>query len=997
MRSNYVLGDVAPRTSGYRNDRPGSSGSTRFPRNANHPRESHAFTSWRGQEQSVRVPQKYSPKELLAILRMSPVDAFLEILDTEELFINTTVDDAKSYELTVILINLIGKLHESPLMHHLQDFIRLIFGNNTIFRDDILNYVRYAVDLEENAKPNNIHQADDVWMSLETFCSYGKNFKGTTNCWAYFTRNICRILDGKTQETLVNKYGVFLEIQKELENNYFYAETIYASAKDLEKTLEYTIPKQENGKLHDIKEYIDFQVQYLRSFFLDDLKEAVEEHRKRGSVEEDKIFIINENGTVVFPRVQIREPIKVNNNKRSYFELDLLPHLRNASELPKEVQCTLEKSKSMFMRSPLLFLSATGTFSDIIVVQAPAGANGLDTDENYKGLIYVDILRMENMNESILDKDLVLVNVLNAFESQIHSLKAFENISTATLPMRDYLIDCKASTVVPEMDELFAKTYGNEELERLEHLGLNTKQLEAFKVAHTNQFTLIQGPAGTGKSVVTMKIIESLLKNTSERIVVITYSIPSLDTFLLKCSELTDEISRIGYYSMDEKVRAMELRDTTINDPRWHRLNSKAYKEMMIAKGNFSEAMKVSKVHDSSNFIEKEFNKLRHAKSKNWEMNVLRMYLKSQHSRIIGFTTTGTAKYHQLLELLRPSIVIIEEAAILPESHLITSLTKYTKQVILVGDHFQKSHILELSFPWLPPDDTLLFDRLMKNDINNIRLNEQYRMHPEISDLMRKTYYDDLIDGENVKTFEPIRGIDGQNIFCINLSNVKDSFFHEYVNSKKSKEIKEDDESSDDDDDERTRENNSQVLYFCIGLVIYLQHQGYKPQEVVILTSDGTLDKIKPLLRKMENTFPQLNEVKLTSNYYFRGQECRIVILCLTKDLRFLTSGPHCASTLLTRAKEGLFIVENTLKFLEEKEDEPYWKKVRSVLEEKGLISSGLPVKCEKHAEKMNVSSFWQFLKLAKYCCPIGEKQPGTTPDHPCVDNIDKVELGDEE
>ena len=62
-------------------------------------------------------------------------------------------------------------------------------------------------------------------------------------------------------------------------------------------------------------------------------------------------------------------------------------------------------------------------------------------------------------------------------------------------------------------------------------------------------------------------------------------------------------------------------------------------------------------------------------------------FLKSQH--VIAMTTTGRAKYSQFLSGIEFPIVIVEEAAEVFEAHILTSLTKNTQQVILIGDHEQ--------------------------------------------------------------------------------------------------------------------------------------------------------------------------------------------------------------------------------------------------------------------------------------------------------------------
>ena len=58
-------------------------------------------------------------------------------------------------------------------------------------------------------------------------------------------------------------------------------------------------------------------------------------------------------------------------------------------------------------------------------------------------------------------------------------------------------------------------------------------------------------------------------------------------------------------------------------------------------------------------------------------------------ARLIGATTSGAAKFHDLIEYASADVVIVEEAGEILEAHVLTSLTASTKQLILIGDHLQ--------------------------------------------------------------------------------------------------------------------------------------------------------------------------------------------------------------------------------------------------------------------------------------------------------------------
>jgi hypothetical protein len=54
---------------------------------------------------------------------------------------------------------------------------------------------------------------------------------------------------------------------------------------------------------------------------------------------------------------------------------------------------------------------------------------------------------------------------------------------------------------------------------------------------------------------------------------------------------------------------------------------------------------------------------------------------------IIAMTTTGAAKYKNILKNVNSKIMVVEEAAEILESHVFTSINNNIEQLILIGDH----------------------------------------------------------------------------------------------------------------------------------------------------------------------------------------------------------------------------------------------------------------------------------------------------------------------
>ena len=60
-----------------------------------------------------------------------------------------------------------------------------------------------------------------------------------------------------------------------------------------------------------------------------------------------------------------------------------------------------------------------------------------------------------------------------------------------------------------------------------------------------------------------------------------------------------------------------------------------------------------------------------------------------QSAKAVGMTTNGGARLHSNLKKLKPTIVIMEEAAEVLEAHIVASLTKSCQHLILIRDHQQ--------------------------------------------------------------------------------------------------------------------------------------------------------------------------------------------------------------------------------------------------------------------------------------------------------------------
>jgi hypothetical protein len=139
--------------------------------------------------------------------------------------------------------------------------------------------------------------------------------------------------------------------------------------------------------------------------------------------------------------------------------------------------------------------------------------------------------------------------------------------------------------------------------------------------------------------------------------------------------------------------------------------------------------------------------------------------------RVIGCTTSGAAIHKALLDDAAAGVVLVEEAGEILESHVLTSLSKSTKHLILIGDHKQLRPKLE-SFPLSVEAghghdfNRSLFERLVTSSpgFPYASLQVQHRMRPEISALVKPTY-PHLQDHESVLRHPKVRGVVDNVVF----------------------------------------------------------------------------------------------------------------------------------------------------------------------------------------------------------------------------------------
>lgn len=301
-----------------------------------------------------------------------------------------------------------------------------------------------------------------------------------------------------------------------------------------------------------------------------------------------------------------------------------------------------------------------------------------------------------------------------------------------------------------------------------------------------------------------------------------------------------------------------------------------------------------------------------------------------QGADVIGFTTTGCAMNQSLLRSLRPSVLVVEEAAEVLEAQLLACMTDSLQQIVLIGDHYQlKPKVDTFLYEKVNHLNVSMFERLAAR-MKPIRLVEQRRMHPHISALVRPFY-----DGQPIEDHESVLtrsfiDASGHLHKSSNIPGLGDTnlflWDHQHPEEKAPHSLS---------------KINRLELVMCVRLVEHLLSEGVHARSITVITPYlGQCRALRNAFRL--RTSHQLRDVRVSTVDLFQGDENDIVILSMVRT-SVLTEFLRMRNRMIvacSRARFAYIIVGNS-KLLEQS---PHWAEVLAMLRSRSAISTHLPV-----------------------------------------------------
>ncbi|GKZ32257.1 hypothetical protein AbraIFM66950_001537 [Aspergillus brasiliensis] len=258
-------------------------------------------------------------------------------------------------------------------------------------------------------------------------------------------------------------------------------------------------------------------------------------------------------------------------------------------------------------------------------------------------------------------------------------------------------------------------------------------------------------------------------------------------------------------------------------------------------------------------------------------------------AKVIGMTATGLSKYRGLISSLKPKVVLIEEAAEAIEAPVVAACFDSLQHMILVGDHQQlRGHCTVQELEGEPYNlGVSMFERLVRNGMRYVMLNQQRRMAPEIRQLL-EPIYGELCDHDSVLKRPGVKGMGALRSYFLT---------HEWPESR----------------DSLASKYNEIEAQMIAELFTHLLQNGNSVKEITILTFyNGQRKKLLSVLKR--HPYLQGQQLKVVTIDSYQGEENEIVILSLVRssesDIGFLSIANRVC-VALSRARRGFYMFGN--------------------------------------------------------------------------------------
>lgn len=346
------------------------------------------------------------------------------------------------------------------------------------------------------------------------------------------------------------------------------------------------------------------------------------------------------------------------------------------------------------------------------------------------------IKRINTIKEDYLYK-------IGAYKKQLFAISQLEDDNYEAKNLKEIILDIREAENVNEIKRINFKS------DRINEYQKNAVK----KFMASENISLVQGPPGTGKTTVINEIVYQILRenrndNIQPKILIVSQSHTAVDNILegLIKSNPNINIFRVG----DDKNISQSVRKEFTLEVLKNKFINNIIKKCTESKQDYLKL-----INNSDYQLNERVQKIISIQDEWMERLRISSDVENQiidNSKIIAGTCVGFASNPNIRETVF-DYVIIDEAAKATTPELLVSIVK-SKKILLVGDQMQlPPYVEKKDIPWVDND---VLKRLKKSLFTSLyeilpqthkeRLSTQYRMHPNIGNLISKVFYDGEVD-----------------------------------------------------------------------------------------------------------------------------------------------------------------------------------------------------------------------------------------------------------
>ncbi|KAG9019438.1 hypothetical protein FRB90_002261 [Tulasnella sp. 427] len=281
---------------------------------------------------------------------------------------------------------------------------------------------------------------------------------------------------------------------------------------------------------------------------------------------------------------------------------------------------------------------------------------------------------------------------------------------------------------------------------------LNESQVKAMAMMIGNKISLIQGPPGTGKTrtiAETVKILKAHFQ-VPQPILICTYTNVAVDNLLeallaagvkpLRVASPGKVKESLAQYSLEAKMeehpQKPEYDDTMRELERLRQLRDEmSDKCKTLLKSDSPKALKAKAKYE---LIQKL---IKGRESASYKIRMTMLHEITHSADVICTTCISSASVG--LNVIDFPVVFLDEASMCMEPASLIPVMKGCQHLALIGDHQQLPPIITSPEALEGGLGVSLFERLInEGNVPTVMLDQQYRMHPDISAFPAKEFYD---------------------------------------------------------------------------------------------------------------------------------------------------------------------------------------------------------------------------------------------------------------